>query len=184
MGSLTATELTALPLIGSVAGDRPQRFTDFLRQIAGRTLLQVELKRQPPGAGTQTLARAAAEALADYSGPVTVESFDPALVEQVRTFGFTGMRGIITYRYDKPEWEGDLSAGQKFVLRHLLHYPWTRFDFISCHEAAVDLAAVRFFRRLGKPVTAWTIRSPEAARAALAGGADQIVFEGFDPRRV
>jgi len=39
---------------------------------------------------------------------------------------------------------------------------------------------VRFFRALGKPVTAWTIKSAADAEAAWKH-ADQIVFEGFLP---
>ena len=127
------------------------------------------------------LAKKAAEALAGYEGPITVESFDPALIALVRRFGFRGPVGIITYRYDQPDWDGDLTSAQRGFLRHLLHWPWTRFSFISCYQKALDLPAVRFFRALGVPVTAWTIRSPEERR--LATGADQIVFEGFDPGR-
>ncbi|MDP1729832.1 MAG: glycerophosphodiester phosphodiesterase family protein [Devosia sp.] len=175
----TADELTALPLLDSAAGDRPQRFTAFLEQIAGRTLLQIELKKQQ-GAAAGVLAKRVADALASYSGPVTVESFDPALITLVRRFGFKGPVGIITYRYDKPEWEIGLSNAQRGFLRYLLHWPWSRFSFISCHFEALNLPVVRCFRGLGMPVTAWTIRTPEEARLAAAG-ADQIVFEGFDP---
>ena len=176
----TVAELTALPLLDSAAGDRPQRFAEFLEQIAGRTLLQIELKTQQGAAATDALARTAAEALAVYRGPVTVESFDPKLIELVRTHGFKGPVGIITYAYDKPEWEKGLTSGQKVVLRHLLHWPWSRFNFISCHFEALNLPAVRFFRSLGLPVTAWTIMDSRQA-AVAAAGADQIVFEGFDP---
>lgn len=180
VGSLSADELAATPLPGSRDGDRPQTFSEFLSQIAGRTLIQVELKRQPDAARNATLVRRAVEALAGYAGPVTVMSFDPDLIALSRRFGFRGPVGIITYRYDKPEWDGGLTGGQRFVLRHLLHWPWTRFDFISCYREALDAAAVRLFRALGVPVTTWTIRSPEERRLAAAG-ADQIVFEGFDP---
>lgn len=176
----SAAELTALPLLGSAAGDRPQRFTEFLEQIAGRTLLQIELKTQQGASATETLARTAAEAMANYRGPVTVESFDPALITLIRRFGFKGPIGIITYGYDKPEWEKHLTSAQKVILRHLLHWPWSRFSFISCHFEALGLPAVRFFRGLGLPVTAWTVRSAADAHRAAAG-ADQIVFEGFDP---
>ncbi|MHB1102567.1 MAG: glycerophosphodiester phosphodiesterase family protein [Devosia sp.] len=176
----TAAELTAMPLLDSATGDRPQRFTEFLEQVGGRTLLQIELKTQQGAAATETLARKAAEALANYEGPATVESFDPKLIELVRRYGFEGPVGIITYGYDKPEWEKDLTPAKKVVLRHLLHWPWSRFSFISCHFEALNLPAVRFFRGLGLPVTAWTIRSAAEARLAAAG-ADQIVFEGFDP---
>jgi glycerophosphoryl diester phosphodiesterase len=175
----TAAELTAMPLLDSAAGDRPQRFTEFLEQIGGRTLLQIELKKQQ-GAAAGMLAKKVAEALAGYSGPVTVESFDPALIALVRRFGFKGPVGIITGAYDKPEPESGLSDIQRSFLRHLLHWPWSRFSFISCHFQALNLPVVRFFRGLGMPVTAWTVRTPDEARLAAAG-ADQIVFEGFDP---
>lgn len=176
----SVAELSALPLLGSAAGDRPQRFTEFLEQIGGRTLLQIELKKQQGKAATRTLAQKAAEALANYTGPVTVESFDPTLIALIRRYGFKGPVGIITYGYDKPEWEKDLTPAQKGFLRHLLHWPWSRFSFISCHSEALNLPAVKFFRGLGLPVTAWTIRSAAEARQ-VAANADQIVFEGFDP---
>lgn len=176
----TVAELTALPLLDSAAGDRPQRFTEFLEQIAGRTLLQIELKAQQRPEATDALARRAAEALEGYKGPVTVQSFDPKLIQLVRAYGFEGSVGIITFGYDKPEWEKGLSSSQKVVLRHLLHWPWSRFNFISCHFDALNLPAVRLFRGLGLPVTAWTIRDRRQAGLAAAG-ADQIVFEGFDP---
>jgi glycerophosphoryl diester phosphodiesterase len=182
IGGRTIAELTATPLLDSKAGDRPQRLTEFLGQIAGRTLLQVELKRQPNATMAETLARKAAEAIAAYDGPMTVESFDPNLLVLVRKHGYSGPLGIITYRYDQPDWDGDLSNRDRMVLRHLLHWPWTRFSFISCFQQSLDLPAVRFFRSLGVPVTAWTIRTPEEQRLA-ASGADQIVFEGFDPER-
>lgn len=180
VGSLTSNELTATPLLGSSAGDCPQRFSGLLAQVGGRTLLQVELKHQPTREAMQTLAQHAAEAIAGYVGPLVVESFDPHLLIAIRRCGYRGRLGIISYRYDQPDWEKGMSAAEKVFLRHMLHYPWTRFDFMSLHEEALGLPAVRLFKAMGKRVTCWTIRSPEAARRALAGGADQIVFEGFD----
>lgn len=180
VSELTATEICGMPLIDSAAGDHPQRFGDMLAQVQGRTLLQIELKQQSPE-GNEKLARAAVAAVEAYRGPLVFESFDPALIAWARRLGFKGARGIITYRYDQPEHDGHLKKTERFILRHLLHWPWSRFDFISANEHALDLASVRFWRRLGRPVTSWTIKSAEAARQALAGGADQIVFEGFDP---
>jgi glycerophosphoryl diester phosphodiesterase len=178
IGSKTAAELTSTPLLDSAAGDCPQRLTDFLAQIAGRAQLQIELKRQPNAAMTDTLARTAAEAIAGYKGPATVESFDPRLISKIRSYGYDGPLGIITELYDKPS--KHVTDGQRTMLRHMLHWPWSRFSFISSSKKALDLPAVKFFRALGLPVTAWTIANPEERQAA-AGGADQIVFEGFDP---
>jgi hypothetical protein len=47
----------------------------------------------------------------------------------------------------------------------------------------LTLPAITFWRALGKPVTAWTIRSKVEAEAA-APYIDQIVFEGFNPDSV
>ena len=182
VGNLTAAELTSTPLLGSTNRDCPQLLGDFLAQVDGRTMIQLELKRQPTRLMAEMLARTAAEALAAYAGPVTVESFDPRLLVLMRRNGCHRLLGIITYGYDKPEWDEDVSASQRVVLRNLLHWPWTRFGFISCYIGSLDLPAVRLFRALGMPVTAWTVRTPEDVVRAAAG-ADQIVFEGFDPSR-
>jgi glycerophosphoryl diester phosphodiesterase len=178
VADVTAAELAAMPLLESAAGDRPQRLTEFLEQVAGRALLQIELKHQRSTAGTEMLARRAAEALRSYTGPVTVESFDPKLIIAVRGFGFTGPRGIITYAWD--DGYGGYTEEQQYVVRHLLHWHETRFDFISCDKEALDLPAIKFWRALGKPVTAWTVRSSVEAEA-VRPLTDQIVFEGYDP---
>jgi hypothetical protein len=88
--------------------------------------------------------------------------------------------GIITYGYDEPTWDAAVPGWQRVILRNLLHWPLTRFDFISCRDVSLNLPAVRLFRALGVPVTSWTIKSQSGADAALRH-ADQIVFEGFLP---
>ncbi|HEX4298701.1 MAG TPA: glycerophosphodiester phosphodiesterase family protein [Devosia sp.] len=169
-----------LVLTGSASADVPQRFDEFLAQVGGRTQLQIELKQQANPEKTRALAAAVAASLRGYRGPYTLESFDPYLLAALRREGVRAPLGIITYGYDEPEWDSKLPAGTKFVLRHLLHWPWTRFDFISCRNVSLYLPMVRFLRARGMPVTAWTITSPQAAEAARRG-ADQIVFEGFLP---
>jgi glycerophosphoryl diester phosphodiesterase len=176
----SADQVTSTPLVGSTAGDRPQRLGEFLTQVAGRALLQIELKHQRDATGTQLLARCVAEALKTYEGPVAVESFDPNLLTAVRQFGYSGPRGIITYDYADQDEDSYLTPEQRYTLRHLLHWHETQFDFISCAKDALELPAIKFWRALGKPVTAWTIRSKVEAEAARPH-IDQIVFEGFDP---
>lgn len=176
----SAAELGNMTLTGSAAGDRPQTLHAFLGQIAGRALLQIELKHQRDADSTAALARATASALATYTGPVTVESFDPRLITLVRDFGFTGPRGIITMDYAREDYPPGLGEEQRYILQHLLHWHETRFDFISCAKDALSLPAITFWRALGKPVTAWTVRSMVEAEA-IRPHIDQIVFEGFDP---
>lgn len=175
-----SADILAAPLLGSAAGDRPQTLTAFLKQIAGRTLLQIELKHQRDASNTQHLARAVAEALKTYDGPVTVESFDPNLLTAIRQFGFTGPRGIITYDYADMSEDTHLTDAQRFTMRHLLHWHDTQFDFISCAKNALHLPAIQFWRALDKPITVWTIRSPSEV-GAVTPHVHQIVFEGFNP---
>jgi glycerophosphoryl diester phosphodiesterase len=174
-------DMTTTPLVGSTNADCPQTLEAFLDQIGGRALLQIELKHQRDQSMTEGLARATADALASYQGPVTVESFDPRLIALVRDYGFAGSRGIITYDHQET-YQSGLSEDETFVLRNLLHWHETKFDFISCASNALTLPAIAFWKALGVPVTAWTIRTQ--AEADLARPiADQIVFEGFTPRR-
>jgi glycerophosphoryl diester phosphodiesterase len=176
---MTAAEITRTPLLGSAAGDCPEPLQALFDLVAGKVLLQVELKQQV-GDDTERLAEAVARIAAGYAGPLVFESFDPRLLAAMRRHGFKGMLGIISDLYAADDKERDLNAAQRFSMRHLLHWPVSRFDFLSINYKALDLPAVRAFRALGKPVTSWTIRSAADARAALSG-ADQIVFEGFDP---
>lgn len=172
-------ELLTTPLLDSAAGDCPQTFGQLLEQVAGRTLLQVELKRQSR-AKTRPLAAVAVANVSRYRGKLAFESFDPNLLIEARRAGFRGQLGIISERY-AGSGEAGLSGSDRFALRHLLHWPLSRFDFLSIDQKALDLPAVRLFRAFGKPVTSWTIRSAAEAEAARAG-ADQIVFEGFVPQ--
>jgi glycerophosphoryl diester phosphodiesterase len=173
----TAAELTHLPLRDSTAGDCLPLFTDLMRIADGRVLLQIELKRQFDPDATHMLAQRVMDGLKGYRGPIALESFDPNLLVALRRAGCVAPLGIIVER----EARRDLTGGQNFILRNLLHWPLTRFDFISCGHDSLDLPAVRFFRGLGMPVTVWTVKS-SAAALALVGRADQIVFEGFLPQ--
>lgn len=178
----TAAALGALPLTGSANGDCPQTFAQLLDQVDGRTLLQVELKHQADAAATQALAEAAVRIVATYQGPLVFESFDPRLLMAVRRAGYAGPLGIITWGYNEPDDDtGAPNAWRDFALRHLLHWPWTRFDFVSCDQHALSLPAIRLCRALGMPTATWTIRTQDQADAALRH-ADQVVFEGFVPK--
>jgi len=173
--------LLKTPLLGSATGDCPQTFGQLLEQVAGKVPLVVELKQQYP-AKTKPLAAVAVANAVRYRGPLVFESFDPHLLSAARAAGFSGELGIISERYTGTggDYEG-LGSLRRFALRHLLHWPLSRFDFLSIDRTALDLPAVRLCRALGKPVTSWTIRSTEQANE-VKSGADQIVFEGFLPQ--
>ena len=53
--AMAIADVQNLVLTGSAANQTPQRFTEFLEQIGGRTQLQIELKQQADAARTKRL---------------------------------------------------------------------------------------------------------------------------------
>jgi len=159
--------------IGGTADTIPT-LRQLLDLVGGRVGVVLELKgNDGPGqkdtAHAPEFAAAVASVLENYDGPAAVMSFDHRLVRDMRRF-FAGRPVGLT------AW-GDEDAGG--VHRAIVEE--TRPDFISYYIKHIGVSFVRDFRASGRPVISWTIRSPEQA-AESAQHADQITFEGFDPR--
>jgi glycerophosphoryl diester phosphodiesterase len=159
--------------------DRILTLGELCDLVAGRVPLVIELKSRFDG--DLRLAGRAAEVLADYTGPVAVMSFDPALIAAVRRLAPWLPRGIVAERhFTHYEWDA-LSATDKFRLAFLLHAPRTRPQFVA--YAIRDLPAVAPLiarHGFGLPLLTWTVRS-EADRLRAGRFADQMIFEGFRP---
>lgn len=177
-----AADLLRLALRG--AAETIPSFEAFLAAIDGASPLVVEIKSAFDG--RIDIARRVAEAVARYTGPLVLESFDPVLIAFLRENAAALAierfpLGIVAEAaYDADEW-AFLTSARKQEMTHFLHYSQTRPDFISWNAA--DLPhAIPFLARaaLGCPVTAWTVRS-QMRREAIAPWVDQIVFEGFTP---
>jgi glycerophosphoryl diester phosphodiesterase len=125
----------------------------------------------------ERLVRRTADVLASYAGPVAVMSFDPRMVADLRRRAPRVVRGIDAER----QFGGSaVSAWHRYILAHLLHAPATRPDFVSYRVDDLPAPATTVARRLGLPVVAWTVRTPEQRRRS-ADYADQMIFEGFRP---
>ncbi|MFG1422193.1 glycerophosphodiester phosphodiesterase family protein [Roseixanthobacter liquoris] len=158
--------------------DRMMSLPDLLARVDGRAPLLIEIKSA--FTGDVRLALRAARLLAEYRGPAALMSFDPEMISAVRDAAPGITRGIVAERrYNEPEWN-DLSAGAKHVLRNLLHWPATRFQFIAYRVADLPAPVTRIARALGFPVLAWTVRR-QADRDAAKKFADQMIFESFRP---
>jgi glycerophosphoryl diester phosphodiesterase len=180
VSTLSAGQLERIRLLDSAASDCPPRFEALLEQVKGQQLLVVEAKRQQTVRAQEDLAQVITKALANYPGPVVVESFDPKLLLLIRDAGYRGHLGIILMR-DAGRHDGRRGFFSEMVLRHMLHWPMTRFSFMSCNRTDLDLPMVRFLRARGMPLTSWTVRDADQERSVYAH-ADQIVFEGFVPQ--
>ncbi len=178
----TFAELTALTLKGS--SETIPSFAALLAAVEMRVPLIVELKAGFDG--DTTLARRVAALLADYDGPVAIESFDPDPIAFLRAEGGAlGVGGVplgivAQATYDAPEWP-DLSPEKRAELACFGHFARTRPQFLSFRrEDYPHVAPVLFRQALRLPVSAWTIRSKGQALSA-SQWADAIVFEGFAP---
>ncbi|MGP9820830.1 glycerophosphodiester phosphodiesterase family protein [Salinarimonas sp. NSM] len=171
-----AAALAAMPLVGAADGEGPPTLAEFLALVAGRVGLVVEIKSRFDA--DMRLTHRTLEVLAGYDGPYVVESFDPDVVAEVRRVAPRVPRGIVAEtRWVHPDW-AFLSPERKHALANLLHFDDTRPHFLSWQVADLVEGPPFLLRRLGIPVTAWTVRD-EAARTLATEHADQMVFEGF-----
>jgi glycerophosphoryl diester phosphodiesterase len=173
LATMTAAELKRVAF--RATADRMMTFADLCDLVGGRIAMFVELKShfdRDPRLVTRT-----ANVLAGYAGPVAVMSFDPHMVVDLRRRAPRLVRGI-----DAERRFGDtaLNAWQRGILAHLLHAPATRPDFVSYRVDDLPAPATSVARRLGLPVVAWTVRTPEQRQRAETF-ADQMIFEGFRP---
>lgn len=152
---------------------------EFLSRVAGRVPLIIELKSRWDG--DTRLAEKAVAALANYAGHYALMSFDPQLVEAIRSLSPGIVRGIVAQRYyDDAEWK-NMPAARKFGLGNLTHIPRTRPHFIAYWIRDLPALAPLFARNLlGMPLLTWTVRT-EAERKRARRWTDQMIFEGFLP---
>jgi glycerophosphoryl diester phosphodiesterase len=171
--NMTAAGMGALTLRGSTS--RIQTLQELLRQVNGKVPLVIELKSHWDG--DERLAARTLEALASYSGPYCLMSFDPDVVAALRRLSPATPRGIVAERAFDPYYSW-LPLARQQELRSFSHIVRTRPDFVSFYFEELPFAPVTALRAAGMPVITWTIRSPSEARQALRH-CDQITFENF-----
>lgn len=173
----SATELGAIRL--KDAEDGIPTLAEVLEIIGGRVPLLIELKDQTltPGGIIGPLETATARALAGYTGPVALMSFNPDSVAEMARLCPNLPRGITTGAYDY-EGYAPLPPATCDRLREIPDYDRCAASFIS-HEAA-DLSRPRVaeLQAQGAHILCWTIRSAEA-EAAARKYAENITFEGY-----
>ena len=161
------------------SGDRILALGELCDLVAGRTTLVIELKSRFDG--DLRLVRRTADVLASYTGPVAVMSFDPALVEALRTTAPSLTRGIVAERhYTHHEWDR-LPSSEKRRMAYLLHAARTRPQFVAYGVKDLPAVAPLVARWVfGLPLLTWTVRS-DGDRQCAGRWADQMIFEGIRP---
>lgn len=162
----SAGELGLLSVGGT--GDRIPTLKQMLALVKGRVPLVIELKGRSPQED-DGFAETVLETLEGYQGQVALMSFDHHLLEDLKRAEAPFPLGL-TAMGDKPE---DFAKHDEAMQLGL--------DFISYHWAHLPNSFIAAQRERGVPVITWTVRD-ENARAHTYTHADQMTFEGFDPR--
>ncbi len=177
----TMAELQATPFRST--SDRIPRLEEVLEIVAGRSTLVIEVKSRFAGLQTQ-LVEAIADVLTPYRGPVAVMSFDPRIVADFARVAPGLVRGIVADDAASEADYGHLDPATRRDLATLGHLSWSRPQFVAYWVKLLPNEVSRRVRQdLRLPLLTWTVRTPED-RAAAGAHADQMIFEGFDPRGV
>ncbi|MDO9415407.1 glycerophosphodiester phosphodiesterase [Pararhizobium sp.] len=162
----TAGEL-ALFSIGKTA-DKVPTLSQLLRLVKGRVPLILELKGRK--GDDEGFAESVLETLDGYKGHVALMSFDHWLLKDLKSLDATQPLGL-TAEGARPE----NFAVHEDAMRMGL-------DFISYYYGHLPNSFVTKERALGLPIITWTVRD-QAAVTHTFEHADQMTFEGFDPRQ-
>ena len=162
--ALSIGDLPELRLGGT--DDAPQALAETLAQVGGRVPIVIELKGFHEG--QDDFAGRVTDLLEGYAGEAAVMSFDHDLVRGLRATGTARPVGLTAEGRSRTAREAHATIGDAV-------------DFVSYGVGDLPNPFVASFRETGRPVITWTVRTPDDV-ARTREHADQMTFEGFDPR--
>lgn len=163
----SAGELGLLSVGGTP--DKIPSLRQLLKRVDGKVPLVLELKGRK--GDDEGFAEAVLESLEGYKGPVALMSFDVWLLKDLKRLGSPYPVGL-TAEGTEPQNFFDHDEAMHLGL-----------DFISYCNGHLPNSFVTAQRQRKIPVITWTVRDEAAMRHTYAH-ADQITFEGYDPRTV
>ncbi|MCO6185983.1 glycerophosphodiester phosphodiesterase [Rhizobium sp. L1K21] len=161
----TSGELALLSVGGTK--DRVPTLKQMLQLVNGRVPLVIELK--DGGEDDEGFAASVLDTLDGYEGDVALMSFKSDFLREFRELGCERPIGLTAEGGRAETWEphfATLDIGFDFISYQAMHLP----------NPFIDEA-----RKRGIAVITWTVRDA-LARQKTKEFADQMTFEGFDPR--
>ena len=161
----TAGELGLIAIGGTT--DKIPTLGQLLRLVKGRVPIVLELKGRK--GDDEGFVDAVLEALESYEGPIALMSFDHWLLKDLKA--------------QDPPYPIGLTAGGNQPEQFLVHEEAMRLglDFISYFYGDLPNSFITKERSLGRPILTWTVRDQAGVDHTYAH-ADQMTFEGFDPK--
>lgn len=161
----TSRELGLIAVGGT--SDKVPTLRQLLDLVRGKVPLVLELKGRE--ADDEGFAESVLEVLEGYQGKVALMSFDHWLLRDLKALGAPYPLGLTANGNTQEDFRMHAKAME------------IGLDFISYYYAELPNAFITGERDKGIPVITWTVRDEEARQRTFAN-ADQITFEGFDPR--
>lgn len=168
ISELTSTEATALTV--GTTKDHVPTLRQMLELIDGRVPVVIELKGIE--GEDDGLVAAIAKELASYKGQAAIMSFDHHLIRRFAKDAPNVAAGLTAEGTSEQDFEAHFSMlahGISFVSYNIHHLPNPFVTFVR--------------NRLQMPVITWTVRDAQMKNHSDLN-ADQITFEGFDPRAI
>lgn len=163
----TAAELGMLSIGGTK--DRIPTLKQMLTLVDGRVPLVIEIKGREGEGVDDGFVETVLDTLEGYKGTVALMSFDHHILRNLKKAGAPYPLGL-TAMGDKPE--------EFFVHDEAMQLG---LDFISYHWPHLPNSFITAQQKANIPVITWTVRD-EKGRENTYKYADQMTFEGFDPR--
>ncbi len=161
----TSQELGLISVGGTK--DKVPTLKQLLKLVQGKVPLVLELKGRE--ADDEGFAEAVLEVLEGYEGKVALMSFDHWLLKDLKDLNAPYPVGLTANGNTAEEYATHEKAMELGL------------DFISYYYAELPNPFITGQRDKGIPVITWTVRD-EQARKQTFENADQMTFEGFDPR--
>lgn len=161
----TSQELGLIAVGGTK--DKVPTLKQLLALVQGKVPLVLELKGRE--ADDEGFAEAVLDVLEGYEGKVALMSFDHWLLKDLKELNAPYPIGL-TANGNTPEEHAEHDKAMAIGL-----------DFISYYYADLPNPFITDQRDKDVPVITWTVRD-EQARKQTFENADQMTFEGFDPR--
>ncbi len=161
----TSVELGMLSIGGTK--DKVPTLAQLLKLVAGRVPLVIELKGRKDD--DEGFVASVLEIIEDYDGPIALMSFDHWLLKELKELGAPRPVGLTA---------GGIEPETFFVHEEAMQLG---LDFISYFYGDLPNPFITKERKAGIPIITWTVRDRQAVEKTFAE-ADQMTFEGFDPR--
>ncbi len=172
----SSSELKEIKLLGTEEGI--PTFDEVLSLVRGKVPLLIEIKEDSVDT---SVSEKVAERLKTYEGDYIVESFNPLSLGVIKKRMPSVIIGLLSQNYLKsPKYRKPVH----FLLHHFLLNCACRPNFIAFSHEDVKIPSYKmlmaFFPR---PSFAWTVKSEEEEKRALANGFDSVIFEGYIPKK-